>query len=740
MKTKVASILLLSAAKCLSVAADEAVDTVELQSVTVTAIKGGSSVSAAASVSTINAAEARRLHIESLKGAADVVPNMFVPDYGSRITSSIYVRGIGARMDQPAVGLNVDNVPFLNKDAYDFDLQDIKDLQVLRGPQSTLYGRNTMAGVVNINTLSPLDYQGLRAMAEYGRANTWKAGVSYYKLLSNTFGVSGSVRVGGSDGFFKNAYNGEKCDYEHSVSARIKAQWRPSSSFSLLNTLAISGLKQGGYPYEFVENSTIAYNDTCSYNRLSINDGLTMRWQTGNVLLSSISSWQYINDEMRLDQDFLPIDYFTLIQAKHENAFTQDFVAASSPSDTYSWLAGLFGFYKYLNMGAPVTFKDTGISQLIEEHRNEANPLFPIRWNDREFVLASKFINPIFGFAAYHKSSFKLRRFTIEGALRLDYEHAALKYKSFTSTSYAIMQTLPSGDEQYYRDVPILIDEAGRLSRSFWQLLPKLSATYSVPGVDGSLDIFASISKGYKSGGYNTQMFSDVLQQQLMWMLGVGMQYDINDIVSYRPEKSWNYEVGVKYNCPAAHLQVDFTLFYIDVTDQQLTMFPDGSTTGRVMANAGKTHSFGGEISLRWHQIKALEVLASYGSTTAKFRDFFDGREQYMGKRVPYAPANTIFGGVTYTHDINETQAIIANLNLRANGKIYWNEQNTLSQPLYALLGASLAYRYKDFTIEAWGKNLTNTYYHTFYFVSIGHEFVQRGKPWEIGVTLNLSI
>ncbi|MDE6243049.1 MAG: TonB-dependent receptor, partial [Muribaculaceae bacterium] len=136
-------------------------------------------------------------------------------------------------------------------------------------------------------------------------------------------------------------------------------------------------------------------------------------------------------------------------------------------------------------MGAPVTFKDTGISQLIEEHRNEANPLFPIRWNDREFVLASKFINPIFGFAAYHKSSFKLSRFTIEGALRLDYEHAALKYKSFTSTSYAIMQTLPSGEVRHYRYVPILIDEAGRLSRSFWQLLPKLSATYSVPGVDG---------------------------------------------------------------------------------------------------------------------------------------------------------------------------------------------------------------------------------------------------------------
>ena len=84
------------------------------------------------------------------------------------MTSTIYVRGMGARIDQPVVGFNVDNVPFLNKDGYDFDIEDIDRIEVLRGPQSTLYGRNTMGGLVNVYTLSPMKYQGLRSMLEYG--------------------------------------------------------------------------------------------------------------------------------------------------------------------------------------------------------------------------------------------------------------------------------------------------------------------------------------------------------------------------------------------------------------------------------------------------------------------------------------------------------------------------------------------------------------------------------------------
>ncbi|MDE6812927.1 MAG: Plug domain-containing protein, partial [Duncaniella sp.] len=120
----------------------EGPDTLAIGEVTVTSIKQARSLlRQPVSVTTLRQAELERLNVAGMKGVSEIAPNFFMPEYGSRMTASIYVRGIGARIDQPAVGLNVDNIPYLNKDAYDFDMQDIQRIEVLRGPQSTLYGR-----------------------------------------------------------------------------------------------------------------------------------------------------------------------------------------------------------------------------------------------------------------------------------------------------------------------------------------------------------------------------------------------------------------------------------------------------------------------------------------------------------------------------------------------------------------------------------------------------------------------
>ena len=134
---------------------------INLKEISVIAAKQSADAETAGSASTlISRAQIERLNIANARDASSIVPNFYIPEYGSRITSSIYVRGMGARIDQPVVGLVVDNVPVLNKDNYDFDIADIESLQMLRGPQSTMYGRNTMGGVVSIRTLSPLSHQG----------------------------------------------------------------------------------------------------------------------------------------------------------------------------------------------------------------------------------------------------------------------------------------------------------------------------------------------------------------------------------------------------------------------------------------------------------------------------------------------------------------------------------------------------------------------------------------------------
>lgn len=688
--------------------------------------------------------DADRLGIADVKGLSSVVPNFHIPDYGSRMTSTIYVRGIGARMDQPAVGLTIDNVGVLNKDAYDFDISDISYMEMLRGPQSALFGRNTMTGLINIRTLSPMEYEGWRGLTEIGPRQLFKFNLGYYHKVRKNFGFSAVGSFYRRDGEFRNAHDGRTVDKEISGSLRLKQVWYPSDRLHITNTLAQSILRQGGYPYENVATGEINYNDTCFYKRYFLSDALTLTANPGNMKLVSVSTVQYLDDHMCLDQDFLPQSYFTLTQKKQELAVTEDIMLRGTALDSrYGWLVGAYGFYRHLDMQAPVTFKDYGIIQLIERNRNNVNPYFPIRWNDREFPLNSVFTIPSAGAAIYHESQYELGAWKFSAGLRFDYEHVGIDYNSWCNTSYTIYDN-PTGqlpfpaDTKVYRQAPVDLEERGSLSSDFFMVLPKVSVMWNMDLLPAS-NLYFTVGKGYKAGGYNTQMFSDVLQQKLMRFMGLGAQYDVKDIISYRPEKSWNYEVGAHLNLLDAALSVDASVFYIDCRDQQMTVFPDGQTTGRMMTNAGKTRSVGGEVSAFYTILPELSVMATYGFTDARFVDFFDGKENYKGKRLPYAPSNTLFVEGSYMFNVSKRfkeHYFSVHLNFSGTGDIYWNEANTLRQDFYGLLGGSIGYHTPRWSLEVWGKNLTGTKYYTFYFMSIGNEFRQRGHGMDYGLTI----
>ena len=686
-------------------------------------------------ITRISAGMARRYGVLSLKGVSELAPNFFMPDYGSRMTSSIYVRGLGARMDQPIIGLSVDNVPVMNKDAYDFDVADIESIEVLRGAQSLLNGRNTMGGQVNIRTLSPWNFTGWRAMAGYGRNNEVTASLGWYHKFSSKWGTSVSALYNMTDGFYRNEYNGARADADKSGTLRWKLCWRPATWVSLTNAASGSITRQGGYPYESLSTGKIAYNDTCFYHRSTFSDGLTVAWAGKRVVVTSITTAQYIDDNMTLDQDFLPDDYFTLTQKRHEWSFTEDLFTKGSRGD-YDWLGGVFAFSKSSRMDAPVTFYDTGITRLIESHRNEMNPTYPIRWDERNFLLGSDFRQSSRGLALYHESTYHLNGWTFQAGLRWDCEWVGLRYHSHCDTGYETYRVNEDGSSEPFRHTPVEIKDSGKLNDNFLELLPKIAVAYEFDNAK----IYATVSKAYKAGGYNTQMFSDVLQQRIMQYMDIPMSYNIDEIVSYKPEKSWNYEIGLKSTWFNGRLNADAALFFIDCIDQQLTMFPPGMTTGRIMTNAGSTHSKGFELSASWQPNDQFTVRASYGYTHATFRRFSDMSGDYKGKRLPYAPSQTLFAGVNWVapFDIMGWKPSV-NVNVRGAGDIYWNESNTVRQPFYALLGASAAVDKDNWSVRLWGENLTSTRYSTFYFVSIGNEFVQRGRPWQGGITVRAN-
>ena len=160
-----------------------------------------------------------------------------------------------------------------------------------------------------------------------------------------------------------------------------------------------------------------------------------------------------------------------------------------------------------------------------------------------------------------------------------------------------------------------------------------------------------------------------------------------------------------------------------------------------MMTNAGRTHSWGAEFAMTVTPIELMHLSISYGFTHATFKEYNDGKVDHSGKRVPYAPMHTLFAeashGIKLGGDMNKLITLAANV--RASGDIYWDEANTLRQPFYALLGASITWKQQHYSLQLWGKNLTDTGYKTFYFVSIQHPFLQRGHGRQLGATLRLN-
>ena len=373
--------------------------------------------------------------------------------------------------------------------------------------------------------------------------------------------------------------------------------------------------------------------------------------------------------------------------------------------------------------------------------------MFPddrLDFKEEELPIICKFDLPTFGVAAYHQSEFKIKKWSLIAGLRFDYENAKMDYQNRTDLHY--LMTLFS--DQY---VPFTCELNGNAQKSFFEILPKLSVQYFI---NKNNSIYANAAKGYKAGGFNTQIFSDILQKKLkddlMGDMGFSLDkdtegYDVAKAISYDPEYNWTYELGGKFDIKKK-LHISAAGFFVKTNNQQLTIFPPGKNTGRMMTNAGKSRSLGCELSLFWtifnNQHGSLHLGATYGHTNAKFVKYHDGNHDYKGKYVPFAPQNTTGAELSYNIALNNKllKHIVLSGDWKGVGKIYWDEQNKTSQPFYSVFGASVSLETKYFDLKGWCKNLGDTEYETFRFTSVGNQFCQLGKPRQIGVSLKLKI
>ncbi len=724
--------------------------------------------------------------VNSIKNLTALVPNIFIPDYGSRLTSAVYIRGIGSRINTPSVGLYVDNIPYIDKSAFDFDYSDIERIDVLRGPQGTLYGRNAMGGIIKVHTKSPFSYQGTDFRIGAGTHNQYNTSVTHYHRINERFAFSAGGFYDYEGGFFRNAArNNDKLDKGQSVGGRARAIYLPSENWKLDFNLSYEYSDQGGYPYGLYdkENGTVAkpaYDEESSYYRNLLNAGLNLEYQAQNFILSAVTGYQWLRDRMFMDQDFSAANIFNIEQKQRINTFSEEIVLKSKPNRRWQWTTGAFGFYQSLHTDGPVLFHRDGITSVIEGNANSVFddlasmevpgiPVMHLGINNESLPVSGSFDTPTLSGAIFHQSTFNdlfVKGLSATIGLRMDYEKVKMEYNSAAATTnfnFSMKMGNPA-NPQIIESQGLEGNAAylGKESTDYVQLLPKFALQYEW---NKGNNIYATAARGYRSGGYNIQMFSDlvtgVLSNSMMDAIMTDPNFsrfsamieqmkkelpEVSDATKYKPEYTWNYEIGSHLTLWEGRLLADLSAFYMDTRNQQIAKFAENGL-GRITVNAGKSHSYGAEASLRAALTTAFTVNASYGYTYATFKEYatnvkVDGETKeisYNGNYVPFVPKHTLSLGGQYIFRINPghwLDRIQVNANYTGAGRIYWTEQNDVSQSFYGILNGRLSLQKGNGQIDFWVRNALDKDYAAFYFESMGNGFMQKGRPIQAGIEL----
>lgn len=731
----------------------------------------------------------KKMGVSDLRDLSQFVPNFVMPNYGSRLSSSVYVRGIGSRVNSPAIGLYLDGIPVMSKSAFNLHNYQLSRVDVLRGPQGTLYGQNTEGGLVKMYSRNPFDYQGTDVRLSYGSKYFRNVEAAHYQKFNEHIALSLAGFYEGQNGFFRNTHTGDRSDQYNEAGGKMLLKTRFDSGWKMDVLTNYQYVDQNGFPYGKLDLETGKADLPAStfpgtYRRNNLITGLKFGYTGNGYDFTSVSSYQYIKDRMLMDQDYLSADYMHILQEQLQNSFTQELSLKSNQAvgGFWHWTVGGFFSKQWLKTNGPVFFDDamtapignaiqqqmyTAIhASMVKKMMAQGMPEVAAKAAASAAIAKAGGISMTVSMGApglyhtpqtnlgfYHESNFDITsRLVATLGLRYDYLHTGIHYES---SAYMAMTANMMGQKATYTLRSALNEKT---NDDYNQFLPKLGLTYRLDNQQSN--IYATISKGYRAGGYNIQMFSDILQTELNANRQQALRGDydvphtaedyekVNQTISYKPEVSWNYEVGSHLNLFNHALHLDFSAFYMKVKNQQLSVMAGNYGFGRMMVNAGKSHSCGIEAALRGQLANGnIDWMLNYGYTHAVFDEYTDGEGEkavsYKDKKVPYVPMHTLSAMADYRIAFNSNllRNMVFGVNVNMQGKTYWDNGNTYSQDIYAVLGGHIAFDFGIMQLNIWGKNLTDTNYNTFAVDNAAtgkrEYFAQRGNPFQCGVDLS---
>ncbi len=681
----------------------------QLDAVTVTADKredNGQSLPVA--LSALTSKQTQNYRLWNTNGLTAIVPNLYSdnPGDGRNITS---VRGIVTTSYDPAVATYIDGVNQFSLDTYLPTLTDVERIEVLRGPQGTLYGRNAMGGVVNIITKQPTNKTEAFAEVNIGNYHLqrYSAGIRT-PLVKNKLFFGASFLFNGRNGYYRNNFNDESYDKQHLFYGNYYLTYLPSEKWKItLNAKHQQNRNGGAFPLvtgtddAFGKPFHLSQNAVAKMIDNTLNGSLSINHAGRNNNLSFISTYQsnYRFYDAPLDGDFSPYDIVSVINnyGKPYNKvkiFTQEArITSANTKSRLQYTAGAYFFYQ----DNPVK-QGTYYGELANAAYDVGDSLFTV-------VNTSKSIGN--GVAVYGQLQYTIiQKLKVTGGLRYDYEHRRLTAGS----------EYQKGEIQF----PIVADTTAKAH--FDALSPKVSLQYLL---SSQSNLYASYTRGYRVGGLSP------IPSDPSGTIGLS---------SYSPENSNNYEAGSKNTFFNNKLRLNLTAFitYINNAQVPTLVLPQAIT---LIKNTGKLEAKGLEAEIEATPLKGLQIDYNAGITNTKYKALKvsqNGAEVNLdGKKQIYTPSGTSSLAVQYNLMFSGKTKFIARGEWQYRGKMYFDFANTIEQSSYHLLHARAGFEFKNIGLYAWAHNLLNKRY-----IAYAYDFgaIHLGDPKTFGITFSARL
>ena len=636
-----------------------------------------------------------------ISDAAVYSPNTYFSDFTARKLSNARFRGIGASPANPSITTFIDGVPQLNANTSSSEFINVGQVEFVRGPQSALFGRNTLGGLINIVSGRPSLARWTGGISTpFGNESSREVRGYVSGPIGDTLAVSAALGRGQRDGFTVNQVTGNDVDFRSGTFGKGQILWTPTAAWEA--RVILSGERARDGDYALTDLATLRANpfqtsrDFEGYtNRDIFSTTVLAKHEGQKVTFSSTTGFVNWNTKDVTDLDYTPLSLVTRDNTEEALQFTQEVRFASSAAAPVKlgmgplrWQAGALLFTQNFDQDAINTIQPFVFS-----------PQLPMAI-DNHSPLAS--LDDV-GLGVYGQATLTFNeKFDVTGGLRVDYESKEAQLETFFVPAIAPPTQVTA-------------------EKSFSNVSPQASAAYRL---NADQMVYASIGSGFKAGGFNPAS-------------PVGSE-------AYDEETALHFETGVKTTWANGKVRANAAVFYIDWDNLQLNVPIPQSLGQFYIANTGQASSKGFELELSARPHADVDVFAEVGFTRARFgADSLANGVDVSDNKIPNMPDYTATFGAQLSRAVHPKASLYARGEVVFYGAFQYDEANAQQQDAYSLANFRAGLRGKVLFVEGWLRNAFDTVYIPIaipYANFAPSGFVgENGKPRTFGLTVGVT-